>query len=235
MAQYCSTPEGFTLCNGRQSDLSRLLVGSGVSTSRHNDGGRELVGDLKINAVEMSIGSRQHDLSKVGLLADEGENSLCLRVSEADVVLQDLRASLGHHQTGEQDSAERHSYIGSANYPARLPAVRFTLASQAINGGLQDGLVDELEDALGRNASGRVAAHSSSVGAEVSVENALVVLRRGERLDVISVTEGQDAQLVALQELLNHNLSAYIQSQRDQSCHIIEIDTYQPHQTPSQS
>ena len=66
--------------------------------------------------------------------------------------------------------------------------------------------VDDLLD-LGRAEAGhrRVAAHAAGVGALVAVEDPLVVLGRGERHDVLAVAERQQRELLALEELLEHD------------------------------
>ena len=46
------------------------------------------------------------------------------------------------------------------------------------------------------------------LGPCVAVEDALVVLRRGERQRVLAVDEGEEARFLALQELLDHDLGA---------------------------
>ena len=66
--------------------------------------------------------------------------------------------------------------------------------------------VDDLLD-LGRAEAGhrRVAAHAAGVGPLVAVEDPLVVLGRGERHDVLAVAEREQRELLALEELLQHD------------------------------
>ena len=52
----------------------------------------------------------------------------------------------------------------------------------------------------------RVAAHAAGVRALVAVEDPLVVLRGSERDDVLAVAERQQRQLLAVEELLEHDL-----------------------------
>ncbi len=53
---------------------------------------------------------------------------------------------------------------------------------------------------------GRVAAHAAGVRPLVAVEDPLVVLRGSERHDVLAVAEGQEGQLLAVEEVLKHYL-----------------------------
>ena len=54
----------------------------------------------------------------------------------------------------------------------------------------------------------RIGAHAAGVGARVAVADALVVLRRGERQRVRAVDEREEARLLAVEELLDHDLGA---------------------------
>ena len=66
--------------------------------------------------------------------------------------------------------------------------------------------VDDLLDLRRAEARHRrVAAHAAGVGSLVAVEDPLVVLRRGQRHDVLAVAEGQQRELFALEELLQHD------------------------------
>ena len=58
------------------------------------------------------------------------------------------------------------------------------------------------------SGAGRVGAHAAGVGAGVAVEGALVVLRRRQRHDGPAGDQGQDAQLLAFEPLLDDDLPA---------------------------
>lgn len=91
---------------GCQSDGLALRVSVGVAASNSNDGGGEVGLDLDRDTVQPVVSTSHHDLGKIGVLAEQGQQSLGLWVSTADVVFKDLRSVLGHHETGEQDTNE---------------------------------------------------------------------------------------------------------------------------------
>lgn len=80
-----------------------------------------------------------------------------------------------------------------------------TVFPHAVNGRLEDGLVDVLELSLADDSvgAGSICSHATSVWAGVSVANALVVLGGRERGNGVAVAEGQDAALFTLEEFLN--------------------------------
>ncbi len=67
--------------------------------------------------------------------------------------------------------------------------------------------VDDLRHGLGVEARDRrVAAHAAGVRPLVAVEDPLVVLGGGQRDHVLAVAQGQQRELLALEELLEHDL-----------------------------
>ena len=70
-----------------------------------------------------------------------------------------------------------------------------------------DGVGDPLDPlAASKPGHRRVAAHAAGVRPAVAVEDPLVVLGRGERDDVLAVAERQQRELLAVEELLEHDL-----------------------------
>jgi hypothetical protein len=113
---------------------------------------------------------------------------LCFRVAEADVVLEDLGSSLCHHETSEEAADKDVARV-----------------AHAIDCSLKDGFVDILV-LLGRDDTSRsVSAHTSSVRALVTIEDALVVLSRWQTGNVVTVAEGQDAAFFTDKQLLDDN------------------------------
>ena len=55
--------------------------------------------------------THQGDLSEVGVFTQEEHQGFCFRVSEPYIVLEDLGAILGYHETGEQNTNEREAYL----------------------------------------------------------------------------------------------------------------------------
>lgn len=92
------------LRHGVQGDGLALGVGVGVASSHGDDGGREVGLEVDRDAVQPVLGAGHHDLSQVGVVAQQGKEGLCFGVASSDVVLQHLGPVLGHHESGEQDA-----------------------------------------------------------------------------------------------------------------------------------
>src|SRR2546427_6500531 len=65
-----------------------------------------------------------------------------------------------------------------------------------------------LEQPVGGDAHGTVGAHAAGVRPRVALAQPLVVLRRRKEQEPLAIGEGQDRQLLALEEVLHHDLSA---------------------------
>ena len=117
-----------------------------------------------------------------------GSERLRLRIAEARVELEHLRPRLRQHQPSEEHADERR------------PA-----AGELLDHGPVD-LLDELRHLrLSEPGDGREGAHPAGVRPGVPVADPLEVLRRGERHDALSVAEGEDGDLLAGEQLLDHD------------------------------
>ena len=170
------------VASGRRSLNSHSLalrIRTGVATGSKNNSSAELVVNGQLAVVKVSIGTGKHDLSQISIGRDERKDSLCLGVTKSDVVLEDLGALAGDHEASEENTTER-----------------LLLSSHTGDSGLKNLTVNELSKLLGSNVCRRIAAHATSVGTLVSIEDALVVLSEGERSDSVAIAEGKNAELV---------------------------------------
>jgi len=111
---------------------------------------------------------------------------LCFRIAEADVVLEDLGSSLGHHDTSEETADEDAARV-----------------AHAINGSLKNSLVN-VHVLLSRDDRSRgVSAHATSVGTFVIIKDTLVILSERQTGNVVTIAEGQDAALLTNKQLLD--------------------------------
>lgn len=172
---------------------SALGVGAWIAAGGEDDGGAELGLDGDVDVVEVAVGAGEHDFSEIGLGGEEGQDGLRFGVAKADVVFEDLGSVGGDHETGEEDAAEW-----------------LLLATHALEGGLEDLLVNLVGELLGGDVGGSVAAHAAGVGALVAVKDALVVLGEGERTERVAVAEGEDGEFVTKQQLFDDNFTASV-------------------------
>ncbi len=112
-------------------------------------------------------------------------------VAEADVEFDQLRAGRGQHQPGEENALERCA--------ACLHARQGRLDDLAHDAGFE-----------GRRHGGgrRDGAHAPGIGARVALTHPLMVLRRAERQGMGAVAEGKEGDLLALEEILDHDRGA---------------------------
>ena len=185
--------DGAASGRGGDGHGSALGVRTGVAASGEDDGSAELGLDGDVDVVEVAVGAREHDFSEIGLGGEEGEDGLRFGVAKADVVFEDLGAVGGDHETGEENAAEG-----------------LLLATHALEGGLEDLLVNLVGEFLGGDVGGCVAAHAAGVRALVAVEDALVVLGEGERAERVAIAEGEDAEFVAEEELFDDNFTTSV-------------------------
>ena len=167
---------------GALDHVVRVAVGG----QHHAQGGMVLIPrELGHAAVEDRVDAggqvagqlRQHDLG--------------LRVAEASVELDDLRAVGGGDQARVQDAGERRAFGGHGLHGR---------AHDRLDGGVDHVLADLRHRAVG--------AHAAGVRALVVVIGALVVLGDRHRPEVGAVHEAHQRELLTLQEVLDHHLGA---------------------------
>ena len=125
----------------------------------HADG--PLVGPFQLHVLRTAVGHCPHDVHQVGLQARQ--DHLRLRVAEARVEFEHLRAFFGQHE-----AAVEHAAI----------VVRERFARRGGRRGLHD-VHHGRQLFVGHDGHRRVHAHAARVRTAVAVEGALVVLRRG--------------------------------------------------------
>mmetsp|Transcript_76657 Transcript_76657/g.165874 ORF Transcript_76657/g.165874 Transcript_76657/m.165874 type:complete len:694 (+) Transcript_76657:3096-5177(+) len=171
-------------------DLVPHLVLAGVAAAGHDD--RDAAG----------LGQHPHGVllqpplhaaleHAVEVALQQRHDRLRLRVSEAAIELDDLRAVCREHQPGEEAAPE-----------LRL------LTLHPLDGRHEDLPLDALEHRGVDGGRRREGAHAAGVRALVPVEGALVVLRRRQHRHVGAVGQAEDGALRALHLLLEHDLRA---------------------------
>ena len=100
-----------------------------------------------------------------------------------------LRPVLGEHEAGVEDAPEVDA--PAAQFGHRGPHRQCPPAAAY--------------SAVVHGRHRRVGAHAAGVRARVAVQGPLVVLRRGQRQDLLSADDGEEGDLLALQELLDEH------------------------------
>ena len=133
--------------------------------------------------VERSPSARQGQIGEVGL--EQRQHRLGLRITEADVVLDEPRTVGGQHQPGEQHTDVRRS--------VRREVV-------------EDRLDERRQQVVGRIGDGGrcVGAHATGVRSRVALADALVVLGDRQRHGSGAVAECEQRAFGAVQSLLQH-------------------------------
>mmetsp|Transcript_17532 Transcript_17532/g.34475 ORF Transcript_17532/g.34475 Transcript_17532/m.34475 type:complete len:240 (-) Transcript_17532:473-1192(-) len=181
--------ESISLVNA--SDGLALGVASRVASRCGNHSGRR-VSLLELNVAslgDISLSAGKHDL--VQIRVEQHEHCLGLRVSESAVVLEHLGSVGGDHDTGVQQTLERKSFRTSA-----------------LDGTLHNILAHKGLKLLCEDWCRAVCSHASSIGALVSIEDTLVVLRSRHENYALAVRKGKNRDLGTVHELFNDNLSA---------------------------
>jgi len=88
------------------SRMTRIAFGS------ENDARRVSRPPFNGDAVELPSQDRFANIDKIGF--EPNEDRLRFRVAKSDVVFQQFRLRFGHHQTEEQNSAQRKSFVAAA-------------------------------------------------------------------------------------------------------------------------
>ncbi len=163
------------------------LVGDRVALrSQDRDQGRPFP-DLGFDALERPpFGHRPQRLQEGAL--QHGEDDLGLGIPEAAVELHHLRPLVGEHEARVQEAP-----IGAS------------LPGQAVEGRGEDLLPDPLQELGCGDGDRRVGPHPPGVQAGVALADLLVVLGRRQEHDVLAVGQGEDRELLALHEVLDHD------------------------------
>ena len=117
---------------------------------------------------------------------EEREQRLGLGVTEAGVELDDAGAAVGEREAGVQQPGERRAAAG-----------------HLVDGRLEDGGEDLVDEAVGGPRERRVGAHAAGVRPLVAVADALEVLRGLERVDRGAVGDREERDLGAVEVLLD--------------------------------
>ena len=91
------------------ADHRALAVVARVAIRRHHDQQRGLVVPAQVEILQLPVARRDQRRHKVG--AQPQHQHLALRIAEARVVLDQLRAIRGDHQSGEEDALERRAHL----------------------------------------------------------------------------------------------------------------------------
>ena len=169
-------------------DLDALGIGLRIAAGDHHDADRGAGVPLDGAVGEGAVHARPERGQERG--GEAREDRLRLGIAEAAVELKDLGAVLGEHEAGVEDAV-----VGR-------PAARELVHDGLEHLGLHDG-----EHVRRHARGGGVGAHAARVRALVAVEQALVVLRGGERDDRRAVDEREDGGLLALEILLDEHLA----------------------------
>ena len=137
--------------------------------------------------------SRAQQLTQRG--AQTRQNRLGFRVAKAGVELDNAHAAAGHSQTAEEHAHERGAAL-----------------SHTCNGRACYLLHDLLHEALGQPGKRGVGAHTAGVRALVVIEDALEILSRGQRQNVLTVGDDEEGHLGAVQELLDDHSAASVEA-----------------------
>ena len=120
-----------------------------------------------------------------------------IRVSEADVVLNQLWARGGDHQPGIED-----------------PAVINASAAKLRQGGFHESAGNIVDEVIGDERQWRHRAHTTGIGTDVPVADPFEVLSGGQADRAGSVADGEDRDLGTGEPLLDHHSAAGITERR---------------------
>jgi hypothetical protein len=159
------------------------LVGAGVSAGGEDHTHARSGAPCESLAGEPAFGGRDQSGEEVGIHAVH--QGLRFGVAEADVELENFRALACHHQTGVEKASELRAVDRRED--------------------------DAVEDVAGlstiQDAGVAIRAHASGIRAGVAFVDGFMVLRGSERNRIAAVAEGDEADLLAAQELLDDQSS----------------------------
>ena len=162
---------------------------AGITTAGQDHGQGVLGPPAQAHVAEHAVDGTQQQLHEIG--HQPWHEHLALWVAEPDIVLDELRAARGQHQAGVQDAGEGRSLGG---HPGQRRA---------------HDLRHHPFDHRGVEARGRrVGTHPAGVRPLVAVEGALVILGGADLERVHAVAQREQACLLAVEELLDHDRAA---------------------------
>ena len=170
-------------------DLEAGLVRHRISAGCLDDTAGGFILPLHLDVGEATLGDGLHDGQQVRI--EQRQHDLCLRIAEAAVVLDDLRAILRQHETEVEAALEG----------AALTLHRF-------DGRLEDGLHADISDFLRVVRVRCDGAHTAGIEALIVVVGTLVIHGADHRHDDITVGEAEDRDLRTLEVLLDDDLIA---------------------------
>ena len=178
-----------------QAGDSVALAGSArVVLGGHNHVNRGAGIPIQLGTLRnFTASSRTQQLTQRG--AQTRQNRLSFGVAKAGVKLDDAHAAVGHSQAAEEHAHERGAAL-----------------SHTSHGRAGNLLHDLLHEALGQPGKRGVGAHTAGVRALVVVENALEVLSRGQRQNVLAVGDDEEGHLGAVQELFDDHGAASVEA-----------------------
>ena len=170
-------------------DLEAGLVGHRISAGCLDDTAGGFILPLHLDIREATLGDGLHDGQQVRI--EQRQHDLCLRIAEAAVVLDHLRAILRQHETEVEAAPE-----GAA------------LALHRFDGRLEDGLHADLGDLLRVVRVRCDGAHTAGIEALIVVVCTLVIHGADHRYDHVTIRKAEDGHLRTLEVLLDDDLIA---------------------------
>ena len=172
--------------------MTLLLVRSGIAFAGQHHAHGPLLGPAQVDVVGASFGHGQHDIRQVGL--ETRQYHLRLRVAEASVELDDLRAFRRQHETAVQNAA---IVMGKRR------------ASRSSGSRLHD-LMHSGQFFRGNDRHRRVHTHAARIGAAVAIECALVILCGGHAVSLAVADERKQRTLGTRQAFFDEHGGAGI-------------------------
>ncbi len=170
-------------------DFVAFFIVAGIAARRHDD-----ADGLLFFPADQIFGKRAVDTgfergNNVAFPASQ--HGLRFGIAEAAVEFDHARLAVMNHQPGVE-----HAFVGDA--------ALFQLGQRAAI----DFFADDFQHGVGGDRRGRVGAHAAGVRAEVSVEHALVILRRSEHHNMFAVDQRENGGFFADQKIFDHDAAA---------------------------
>ena len=175
---------------GKAVDLVALARRVGIAVGRHHDAERGAAIPLGLDLAERAVDGMVDEREEVALEAHE--DRLRLGITEAAVELHHARRAV----LADHEARVKEARVGNS------------LGRHALHDRVDDLAHHAMMDFGRHHRRGRIRAHAAGVGALVAVEDALVVLARGERQHALAVDHHDEARLLALHEFLDDDAMA---------------------------